>query len=553
MTCPGVQESHIPEPAGQECGFPEPPGPPGPPGPPAPAPSRTSTGGAGWGCRERGIGAGLAPAGSRFSWLRLAPLIASRNDVLVRWFGDPTDAQRREWLRRLDGYAAAAGVAPPRRDRLVTRHAGPERVSVAVLGDPGEGDASQYVVVPVLERVANDTDFAVLCSDVVYPAGGVRAYADRFYRPYADYPRPIYALPGNHDWYDGLSGFMTAFCDAPPDAGAPSPAATGPWWRRLLRTLLWRRAPRAGVEDVADMRWYRDAESQQGGQPGPYCAIDAGPVRLVLIDTGLDGHIDRDQAAWLREVSAGDRPKILLTGRPIYTYANRQESPIEGGGDVDEIVTDPACNYVACIGGDDHNYQRYPVRQRDGRTIQYLVAGGSGAYLSATHQIPNVDRLAPAVHEEDFRCYPLRGDSLAYFSRRYDKLLGLGRGGLVISPDDATTLMAERVAITPPRPGSSTVDARTRRAAERVFPLPARGSAPAHNMMSLLFDSNAVPQFKSFLRLDAGPDEIVLSCWAATGCREHEIDPVLEDRVRALRTQDGGWEWHSETPGRATP
>jgi hypothetical protein len=516
-------------------------------------PSRRSTRGAGWGCRTQGIGARLAPVDSRFSWLRPGPLVASRNDVLVRWFGDPTDEQRSEWLRRLDAYAAAAGEPLPPRDRLITRYADRDRIAVALLGDPGEGDASQYVVVPVLERVAHDTDFAVLCSDVIYPAGGVREYADRFYRPYADYPRPMYALPGNHDWYDGLAGFMTTFCDAPPDAGDPPPTASGPRWKRLLRALLWRRAPKATAEDVADMRWYRDAESQQGGQPGPYCAIDAGPVRLVLIDTGLDGHIDRDQADWLRAVSAGDRPKILLTGRPIVSYGRLQESPISGGGDVNEIVSDPACNYVACIGGDDHNYQRYPVRHRDGRIVQYLVAGGSGAYLSATHQIPNVDRLAPAVHEEDFRCYPLRGDSLAHFSRRYDELLGFGRGRLVLSPEEATTLMAERVGNTPPRDSPATVSARARRAADRVFPLPARGSAPAHNWMSLLFDSNAVPQFKSFLRLDATADEIVLSCWAATGCREHEIDPVLEDRVRAVRAPDGRWEWHSETPCREVP
>jgi hypothetical protein len=507
-------------------------------------PSRSSTGGAGWGCRQPGIGAGLAPVDNRFSWLSPGPLIASRNDVLARRLGDPTDGQRREWLRRLDAYAEAAGAPPPPRDRLVTRFADRDSISVAVLGDPGEGDASQYVVVPVLERVAGDTDLGVVCSDVVYPAGGVRAYRDRFYRAYAGYRAPLYGLPGNHDWYDGLTGFMTTFCDVAPDVGEPSPDVPGPWWKRVVRRLLWRHAPKATAQDVAEMRWYRDEESQQAVQPGPYCAIDAGPVRLVLIDVGIDGHIDRDQ---------GDRPKILLTGKPLYTYAHAQPCPIEGGGFVDDIVTDPANNYVAAIGGDDHNYQRYPVRQPDGRTILYLVAGGSGAYLSATHQIPNVDRLAPAVHEEDFRCYPLRGDSLAHFSRRYDRVLGLGLGRLVISPDDATTLMAERVGITPPRPGSATVPARERRAADFIFPLPARGTAPAHNLMSVLFDSNAVPQFKSFLRLDATGEEIVVSCWAATGCREHEIDPVLEDRMRATRRPDGRWAWTSETPGRPVP
>jgi hypothetical protein len=528
------------------------------PEPPGPAddratPSRRSPAGAGWECHEPGVGMTLAPTDNRFSWLRPGPLLASRNDVLAGWFGDPTDHQRREWLRRLDAYAAAAGGPAPPRDRLVTRFADRDRISVAVLGDPGEGDASQYAVVPVLERVAGDADLAVVCSDVIYPAGGIHAYADRFYRAYAGYPGPMYALPGNHDWYDGLTGFMTAFCGAPPDAGAPPLPAAGPWWKCRLRDLLWRRAPLASVAEVADMRRHRAAGSQQASQPGPYCAIDAGPVRLVLLDVGLDGHLDRDQGAWLRAVSAGDQPKILLTGKPLYTYAHRQACPIEGGGDVHDIVSDPAHHYVAAIGGDDHNYQRYPVRHRDGRTIQHLVAGGSGAYLSATHQIPDVDRLAPATDEESFRCYPLRGDSLAHFSLRYDKLLGFGRGRLVISPDDATALMAERIGIEPPRSASASVDTRTRRAARRIFPLPARGSAPAHNWMALLFDSDRPPLFKSFLRLDARRDEIVLSCWAATGCREHEVNPVLEDRCRATRHPDGRWHWVSETPDRAVP
>ena len=53
-------------------------------------------------------------------------------------------------------------------------------------------------------------------------------------------------------------------------------------------------------------------------QPGPYWAIDAGPVRIVGIDTGIVGTLDAEQAAWLRRVSLGsDRPKILITGKPL--------------------------------------------------------------------------------------------------------------------------------------------------------------------------------------------------------------------------------------------
>ena len=515
------------------------------------APSRSSPINAGWACVQTGTFRELAPLNfRRLSWLSPGPLIKSRNDKLARWFGDPTNHMRRAWMARLGNPT----------DLVVRRYAERERISFAVLGDTGEGDLSQYAVVPVLARAGAGTEFAVLCSDVIYPAGGIRSYRRAFYQPYSRYPAPIYALPGNHDWYDGLTGFMTAFCDAPVDAGVPPlPRGDVSRWRRALRRLLWRRPPRASVEQLADMRWLRDADTQQAGQPGPYCAIDAGPVLLVMIDTGITGGIDADQAAWLRRVSReSPKPKILLTGRPLYTYAYRQTSPIEaldGGdaGDVNDIVTDPAHNYIAAIGGDDHNYQRYPVRLADGRTVQYIVNGGGGAYLSATHQIPNIDRLAPAVTEDDFRCYPLRGDSLAHFSRRYDRILGLGLGRLVVSPADATALMAERIGVAPARrcTPKGQVSDHARWAANRVFPLPGRvNKQPQNHGFSVLLDSDSAPMFKSFLRVDAGPAEIVIYCWAATGCLEHEENPVLEDRVRARLGADGRWCWTSETPAR---
>jgi hypothetical protein len=47
------------------------------------------------------------------------------------------------------------------------------------------------------------------------------------------------------------------------------------------------------------------------------------------------------------------------------------------------------------------------------------------------------------------------------------------------------------------------------------------------------------------LRIDVTADEIVLSCFAATGARVEA--PVLEDRVRARRVGEV-WRWVDETP-----
>jgi hypothetical protein len=494
-------------------------------------------------------GWGRGSAGVTLAGPRRRPF-ATRNAALARWLGDPSDHARGVWLQRLDAYARADGGSPPPADRLVRRFADRDHASVAVLGDPGAGRRAQYATAPVLLAAAGATDLAVACGDIGAPAGGLRSYEERLLAPYADYPAPIYGVPGARDWHDGLVGFMTTFCDAPPDVRAPEPAEPGPAWARVLRRLLWRRSPTATPEELAAARWYRDTDAQHTVQPGPYCAIDAGPLRLVLIDTGLTGHLDCAQADWLRAVSAGDRPKILLAARPIFAGARLHRIPLEGGGDVNEIVTDPASRYLAAIGGGDHAYQRYPVRLRDGRAMQYVVAGASGAPLSATHRIPNVDRLAPAVSEDEFRCYPLRGDSLARFSLRHKGFLGVG--SLAIAPDDATTIMAERIGNPAPRPCSppAEVPARARRAAGQVYPLPARGTELPGHPPPALVEPRRPPLFRSLLRLDAGPDEIVLSCFAATGARADA--PVLEDRARARR-EGGAWRWTSETPGRPVP
>jgi hypothetical protein len=503
-----------------------------PPAPERPS-SRTAAEGAGW---------GRPSIGPTLTGRRPRPPFAARNAVLARLLGDPTEEARRLWLRRMDEWARADGAPGPPADRVVDRFAGLDRASVAVIGDPGGGRRAQQAVAPALLAVAGDTDLAIACGDIGAPAGGLPSYEERLLRPYADYPAPIYGVPGSDDWHDGLTGFMTVFCGAPPDAGAPVPADPGPLWARLVRRLFWRRSPTASPEELAAARWYRDTDEQYAVQPGPYCAVDAGPLRLVLVDTGLTGRVDRTQADWLRVVSADDRPKILLAARPVFAGARLHRIPLDGGGDLNEIVTDPAHGYVAAFGAGEHNYQRYPVRLRDGRTVQYVAAGAAGAPLSATHRIPNVDRLAPAVFEDDFRCYPLRGDSLARFSRNHRGLLGVG--SLAIRPDDATTIMAERIGNRVPRPSTPSADvpARARRAAGQIYPLPASGQVLPTDPPPALIEPRRPPLFRSVLRIDASPDEIVLSCFAATGAGE----PVLEDRVRARR--DGrSWRWVDES------
>ncbi|MET9972900.1 metallophosphoesterase, partial [Streptomyces sp. NPDC006356] len=301
---------------------------------------------------------------------------------------------------------------------------------------------------------------------------------------------------------------------------------------------LWHRPRKGDGQRLAEQRMLRSATAQQAVQPGPYWAIDAGPVRIIGIDTGLLGTIDAEQGAWLREVSTDPRPKILVTGSPLYVDGEHHPCAIEGGGTVDEIVRDPAHRYVAAIGGDIHNYQRYPV-QVDGRTIQYVVSGGGGAFMHATHTIPRVD--IANVTEKEFRCYPLRGDSLAFYSRLYGRRLRMRRF-FTLSEAEASAVVAERLGIPLTRAQQRTarISWRTRLVAAllgagRRPDRTARFRLPVRKIYTSLFSPSSAtyspPFFKQFLRLDVTPETIRLRCYAATGSLAQELEPPVEDEV----------------------
>ncbi|AIR96517.1 metallophosphoesterase family protein [Streptomyces glaucescens] len=492
--------------------------------------SRDTAAGAGWGEPELGDYRRLVPArGRKLSWLDPGTLWAARNGMLASWFGDPTGRTRSRWVAQ----QAAAGAPADK----VIRRSDPDSFAFLVAGDTGEGGDPQYAVVPGLLRVGQDTQFMIIASDVIYPVGATDDYGDKFFRPYQDYPAPVYAVPGNHDWYEDLHGFMRVFCDdAPPLPPEPRPR---PLSRAWLRALLWHRPGPADEAGFAQARKLRSAPAQLSVQPGPYWAIDAGPIRIVGIDTGLLGTLDAEQGAWLREVSRDPRPKILITGRPLIVDGAHRPCPIEGGGTVDEIVRDPAHRYVAAIGGDIHNYQRYPVRVEGDRTIQYVVAGGGGAFTHATHTIPPV--RVDGLTEEDFRCYPLRGDSLAFYSGIYARRTRLRRL-FTLTEAQAAAVVAERLHGRPARTGEAPapVTRRTRLVAALLgtgrrpgrtprFRLPVRKMYTG--LLSPCCATHTPPFFKSFLRIDVSPDAVRLRCHAATGHRAQELDPPVEDEV----------------------
>jgi hypothetical protein len=87
-----------------------------------------------------------------------------------------------------------------------------------VIGDTGEGDASQHILRDqlIVAGLQPAVRFVVLSSDVVYPVGAMKDYEAKFWLPFKGVQKPVYAIPGNHDWYDALEAFAATFLE--PDA-----------------------------------------------------------------------------------------------------------------------------------------------------------------------------------------------------------------------------------------------------------------------------------------------------------------------------------------------
>src|SRR3954469_3053623 len=108
--------------------------------------------------------------------------------------------------------------------------------SFLVLGDTGEGGPAQHSLRDRYLELGrrDDVKFLVVSSDVIYPSGEMSGYEPKFYLPFKGFTKPVYAIPGNHDWYDALEAFSANFLE--PDAARASMLARVTTDNRLTTT-----------------------------------------------------------------------------------------------------------------------------------------------------------------------------------------------------------------------------------------------------------------------------------------------------------------------------
>jgi uncharacterized membrane protein HdeD (DUF308 family) len=293
------------------------------------------------------------------------------------WAESRTDTWREAMVRAV--LAPEGGSAGPASFAVTPAGVGSGDFSFVVIGDTGEGDASQHVLRDQLLSVANGPDvrFVVISSDVVYPTGAMRDYEAKFWLPFKGVTRPVYAIPGNHDWYDALESFAATFLQ--PDAARASIHARVDSDLKVTSTTDGR--IEGLIEEAARLR--REYNVPTGFQRAPFFEVQTDGFALIAIDTGVLRKIDAEEQRWLEGAlqRAAGKTTMAIVGHPFFAGGHDTTT-----GDVEftrlkRLLLNHGVTIV--MAGDTHDLEYYLERRGQGLADVYnFVNGGGGAYLS---------------------------------------------------------------------------------------------------------------------------------------------------------------------------
>ncbi len=267
------------------------------------------------------------------------------------------------------------------------RYAGRDEVWIDYVADTGDGFAATATVAHQVAKPAlrlrdpdppggGDADLTlprgdilVFGGDEVYPVASYEGYENRLTGPWRaalpwTEPGPhepthptVYAVPGNHDWYDGLTGFLRLF---------------------------------------GQRRWIGGWRTHQTRS---YFAVEL-PHRWWLwgVDIQADALIDAPQLSFFEAVADEARPGdrlVLATAVPTWTQLESDPLAYRNLAYLERAVLRPAgLDLKLTVAGDLHHYARYAHEEATGDggddigPTYKITAGGGGAFLHPTHDLP---------------------------------------------------------------------------------------------------------------------------------------------------------------------
>lgn len=301
---------------------------------------------------------------------------------MVRWF-DPHQ------LVDTAGRVLASGFTTSYTDTRELQALFPAQVAdrsrptdlwIDYVSDLGDGWNSTFSVASLIagdELVIGDDDgthrtqraaILVMGGDQVYPVPTSTDYQNRLLGPYrAALPcappggsPALFAIPGSHDWYDGLVNFSNIFCRQ---------RRIGGWQTSQTRSYFAIRLPH---------RWW-----------------------LWGIDLQFGDYLDEPQLGYFRdaarEIEPGDHIIVCLAKE---VESGRKSAEVCSDRNLDLLereVVRPAGGRIALyLKSGRHYYARYEGSPDDAGpggarlVTQLITAGGGGAFLHPTHHLPEL-------------------------------------------------------------------------------------------------------------------------------------------------------------------
>jgi len=250
------------------------------------------------------------------------------------------------------------------------------------VADVGDGWNSTYAVayqvaqpsihLPTLPGDLPRGELLIFGGDEVYPVASRTEYERRLVRPYrfalnkSDPPSPaVFAIPGNHDWYDSLVSFSRLFCAKNWFAG---------WRAPQTRSYFAIKLPHGWWLVGLDMQLQSDIDQAQIDYFEYVSLWEMAPTDRVIVCNA--------EPYWIYD---------QIYGRRDPTYHDKYQHYV---GVLEKLF----CGRVALLlAGDLHHYRRHEAppgfAQSPGNSAaQKITAGGGGAFLHPTHRAP-VSRL----------------------------------------------------------------------------------------------------------------------------------------------------------------
>jgi hypothetical protein len=362
-----------------------------------------------------------------------------------------------EMADRREAMAAANAIAAQPKDPsfLYERDPGSGEFWFDFMADTGDGWDPTFAMAQLVSEPALTPQGAagplprgrvmILGGDLVYPTASADEYDTRFLYPFetafenlADEAKKgmpdLYAIPGNHDWYDGLVSFFNLLC------------------RRRI----------AAPGSVGIDRPGKRIAGRPTKQTRSYFAIELpGGWWLWGTDSQLKGYIDQPQIDFFQFVASRWMAKkskvILCVGMPNWAYVDSAQpekefetfSYLERLPGIARVALTPedvkagkriedqpfmGHELKLVLTGDSHHYSRFVERRGDGDEVHYVTCGGGGAFLHPTHQLKdrsfNWNWPAPGVDA------PFRKKG---YPRKFEIADKVGQSGKALFPDPETS------------------------------------------------------------------------------------------------------------------